>query len=276
MKDRGMNPTERVIRLLDELRGNRNFVALSKLKEEFQISDDRMSAYLGILECAEHPVERGYDDAGRPAVRLKYTAKTKVPITLSERYALLAARHVFDVFKHTPLYDSIQNVCNKLLGEMTPEERAHAEELGERFVYLPDGPKEYEGKAGIIAALQSAVMSHGVVRYSYESEHRVSTGLMTPFSLVVYKHGLYLAARRLKTRAQPKRLRLPDDYSDPYAKLFAVERFQSAEFLPGTAVEHPRDLRIADLFDGAFGVFVSESKQPIGVVIDFTKEKGVG
>jgi predicted DNA-binding transcriptional regulator YafY len=261
----------RALRVLDALRGFRHGRALSELAAEVGVSERTVRRDLAELVDAGFEIDLSPIDR-RAAARLIERSYSNVPITRRERFTLLAVRSVFDVLRGTPLHDDITSVLTKLEQRMSPEEREEHATFGDRFAYIPDGgTKAYDGKDDIIDALQTGILSRKVVRYAYtDSRNRTQRGFLAPFCLLLYRHGLYVIGRRLKSPDQGK---TPIDATSSSLGVFAVERFTEAAHLRASSFIVDPGFRIADALHGAFGIHIADPGRAQQVVIEFSKAK---
>lgn len=261
--------TARTLRVLDELRGFRRGRLLSELARAVDVSERTVRRDLTDLRAAGFEIE-SVIIAGRAAARLVERTYSNIAITRRERYTLLAIASLFDVLRGTPLYEDVTSLQAKLAQRMSPEERAEHATLGDRFAYVPDGgTKAYAGKEDILDALLTGVLSRRVVRFSYrDARGRVRGGNLAPYTMVLYKHGLYVIGCRLREPGDGKAI-AP---GMPIA-VFAVERFTDAEHLRKQAFTPPPDFQISTLLNGAFGIHVASEHAPTRIVIEFSAEK---
>lgn len=261
----------RALRILDLLRGHRHGVQLADLAEAVKISVSQVRRDLQALEEAGHSIDYPQPD-GRAGARLLEKSYSEIPITRRERYMLLAVRRMFDVLRDTPFYEDIESVIDKLNDRLPAGARAELETFNDRFVYVPDGgTKPYGGKLEVLDALQTGVMERKIVRYVYrQARGQEQRGLLAPYALAIYKHGLYVVGRRLK--------QVEDGMTPPPAGtppgVFAAERFVEADFVPRTTFVVPPDFRIEKVFQGAFGLRLGHAaRAPEKVVIEFSALK---
>lgn len=81
----------------------------------------------------------------------------------------------------------------------------------------------------------------------------------------MYRHGLYAIGARLKN--------VTDSIADAPLAVFALERFQEAEFLKSHKFQIPGDTTVRDVLAGAFGPHLPDSAEPHKVVVEFSAEK---
>jgi len=264
-----LNHISRALRVLDELRGFRRGRRLSELATQLQSSERTIRRDLGDLRSAGFEIE-SVSIAGRAGARLVEKTYSNISVTRRERYTLLAIASLFDVLRGTPLWEDVSSLQRKLEQRMTPEERTEHASLGDRFAYVPDGgTKAYEGKEDILDALLTGVLSRRVVRFAYrDARGRERAGHLAPYTMLLYKHGLYVVGCRLAAPGDGKAI----EPGAPIA-VYAVERFTDAEAVRNAPFVAPADFRITEILNGAFGIHVTTDAAPHRVVIEFSAEK---
>jgi predicted DNA-binding transcriptional regulator YafY len=256
----------RLLVLLEYMRGRR-MVSIAELASEFEVSDRQVRRDLVMLEEAGHLVSYGKRDE-ESAASLVQSNSRSVPITRREGFTLLAVRSMFDVLRGTPFFEDIENVFTKLVDHLNVDDKKALFRLEERFLYVPDGgTKSYKGKEDILDAIQTGIMHNRLVRCSYKSQASKAERecVLAPYAVVLYRHGLYVIGRRGATVDELGRP--PAEGEHPL--LLAVERFVDADYIPRTTFEVPPDLKVADLFQGAFGIFLSGESEPQRVAVMF-------
>lgn len=255
--------------MLDELRGFRRGRRVSEIAAALGASERTIRRDLGDLRSAGFEIESLMIE-GRAAARLVERTYSSVAITRRERYTLLAIASLFDVLRGTPLWEDVTSLTRKLEQRMSPEERAEHASLGDRFAYVPDGgTKAYEGKEDVLDALLTGVLSRRVVKFAYrDARGRARGGHLAPYTMLLYKHGLYVVGCRLREPADGRAI-AP---GTPVA-VYAVERFTDAEALRKAPFAAPAGFRIAELLNGAFGIHVTGGAAPHRVVIEFSAER---
>jgi len=264
-----LNHISRALRVLDELRGFRRGRRLSDLATQLQSSERTIRRDLADLRSAGFEIEAVVLD-GRAGARLVEKTYSSIAITRRERYTLLAIASLFDVLRGTPLWEDVSSLQRKLEQRMSPDERAEHASLGDRFAYVPDGgTKAYEGKEDILDALLTGVLSRRVVRFAYrDARGRPRTGFVAPYTMLLYKHGLYVVGCRLREPGDGKAI-AP---GTPIA-VYAVERFTEAEPVRNAPFAAPAGFHITEILNGAFGIHVMTDAPPHRVVIEFSAAK---
>jgi hypothetical protein len=216
----------RALRILHALRGYPEGRTLADLASQLDVSARTIKRDLAELADAQIKIDRT-PIGGRAAARLEDESHRTIAITRRERYTLLAIRRMFDVLKGTPLAEDVDSVLAKLWQRATAHERAELAADRDRFAYVPDGgTKVYRGKEDVLDALQTGVLMRKIVRYAYRGARgRATRGFLAPFSMLLFKHGLYVIGRKVSApkegRAIPR--------GQP--QIFAAERFSEAEHL---------------------------------------------
>ncbi len=257
----------RALRVLDALRGFKHGRWVSEVAAEIGASERTTRRDISELQDAGFDIEISKRETRTIATLASERNYSPVSITKRERFTLLAVRSVFDVLQGTPFHDDIASVMAKLEQRMNDKERKELDALGERFVYLPDhGTKSYAGKEDIIDAIQTGILSRKVVRYRYaDARGRTRQGYLAPLGLVLYRHGLYALAARLKDATSEAR--------SENVGVFAIERFAEAEHLRAHEFAVPADVRIREMLHGAFGPHLAPETGPANVVVEFSEAK---
>lgn len=255
--------------MLDELRGFRRGRRLSELAAALGASERTIRRDLADLRAAGFEIE-SLALGGRAAARLVERTYSSIAITRRERYTLLAIASLFDVLRGTPLWEDVTSLTRKLEQRMTPEEREEHATLGDRFAYVPDGgTKAYEGKEDVLDALLTGVLSRRVVKFAYRDPRgQVRGGHLAPYTMLLYKHGLYVIGCRLREPADGRAI-------EPGTRtaVYAVERFTEAEALRKAPFVVPAGFRITEILNGAFGIHVMADAAPHRVVVEFSAER---
>jgi predicted DNA-binding transcriptional regulator YafY len=259
----------RALLVLDALRGFRRGRSLSDISSTLNVSTRTVRRDLEELRTSGFEIESLLID-GRAAARLVERSHSHVAITRRERYTLLAIASFFDALRGTPLWEDVASLQKKLEQRMSPEERAEHATFGERFAYVPDGgTKAYQGKEDVLDGLLTGVLSRRVVRFSYrDARGRSQHGLLAPFTMLLYKHGLYVVGCRLDAVEDGRAIPL----GSPLV-VYAAERFAEVETVRGATFIPPADFRLERVLHGAFGVHVAGSAPPHRVVIEFSAAK---
>lgn len=238
----------RVLKMVDYLSGRRSGASYAEIGERFDITPRQARRDIAAIEEAGYVFEP-VTVRGKTGVRLHRGQPGAIRLSLSERYALLAVRRVFDVLGGTPFAEDVRSIYDKVTASM-PAGADGPEDYLDRFVYLPDGgTKRYDDHDEILDALLTGVLRTRRVRCSYTSARgHTRQGELSPYAIVLYRHGLYVVGEM-------------DDGSG--IRVYAAERFTEAEWLKGQAFYRPAEFTLEQYFEGAFGVFTGGDEHQV-------------
>lgn len=253
----------RLLRLLEYLRGRHFGAPLAELADEFAVTERQIRRDLAALDEAGFSTEHSLTPDGRSRVKVEGTRPRSVPLTLRERYGLLAVRRIFDVLEGTPFHEDVRSIYSKVAASLPDEQRADLDAFGERFLFVPDGgTKVYRGKEDVLDGLLTGVIHRVRVRYTYKpATGKPKSGLLTPYAMALYKHGLYVIGCAVADG---------EEAAERHTHVFAAERFTEAEHVRGDRFEVPADFKLDEFFQGTFGIFLGGETQR--VVVDFTAQ----
>jgi predicted DNA-binding transcriptional regulator YafY len=247
--------TERVLELLATLRARRAPVRLDALAGELGVSVKQLRRDLSMLAASGHRPELVRIE-GRSAVRLARGKSESIPLTLRERFALLAIRDVFASLEGTPLAEDAMSIFRKVAATLPDDLARDLTSLGPRFLYIPDGGiKSYAKHADVVDELLTGALHRQTVEARYTPAHgKKIGGGFEPWGVALYRNGLY-AVGRWEAETGPR--------------VFAVERFTAASRRRRARFEVPADFSLTAFFAGAFGVF--PGGKPERVVLEFDR-----
>lgn len=253
----------RMFKIADALKAHRFGLTYEQLAEMFGVHERTIKRDLRSLEDSGRELERTKGEDGRTVVRLQDQGRARLDLTLKERYALLAARRLFDVFEGTPFREEIRSIFNKVAGSLPKSQRADLDDIEDRVVFVPDnGRKSYERKADELSILMEAALKSQEINFDYRrprGEPKVRRGVLQPYALVLYRYGLYVVGRRI----------YPDE-PEGAVRIFAVERFRKLEPRAGEFFERPEDFSVDRYFRGAFGIHTGTEETE--VVLRFSRQ----
>ncbi len=250
--------TVRVFGMLSYLRAHSAGATVEALADEFEITTRQVDRDVEALELCGHEVERRLPEDGPMRLCLRDPPLKDVRISLSERFALMAARRAFDVIAGTPLHGEIQKVYARIADTLPPTQRAELQAMGDRFVYLPDGgTKPYRKSNDALNGLMTGVLRRLHVKYVYvRADGKKRTGVLEPYAMAVYRQGLYVIGRPASgERGEGKGA----------IRVYAAERFSKAEHVRNSHFELPTGFAVDKYFQGAFGIFVGDEQTRVVV-----------
>jgi proteasome accessory factor B len=254
------NQAIRLIRILDQLQGHRVGVRLVDLEEAYGISRSQLRRDLLALEEAgiRLEAEQEHGRYGHTKVRIADTGSAKIELNLSERYTLLAARDFFRFFTGASLHSDMETIVDKVVATMPVSTKRHTRSMERKIHFRPQGgTKTYEGKEDVLNALLTGVLFERYVHFTYKPRSgRQTEGTFAPYAMVIHRNGLYVVAQRIQEPG--KRQQKP--------RVFAVERFITADWVRRKHFTIPEDFDVEDHFDDSFGLITG--KKTYNVVVD--------
>jgi hypothetical protein len=255
----------RALRVLDALRGFKLGRWVKEIADEMGVNKRTVRRDIAELQDAGFDIEIIEHDRRAIARLIDDRNYSHVPITKRERLTLLAVRSVFDVLRGTPFLEDVQSVMNKLEQRMSDKDRSEFTDFGERFFYMPDhGTKSYEGKEDIIDAIQTGLLAHKIVKFSYrDGRGKPRSGFLAPYGMALYRHGLYVVGDRMKAAS--------DLTSSGRRVMYAIERFVEAEHMRDHEFVVASDFNMRETLDlcGAFGPYLPGPEGPHPIVVEF-------
>jgi predicted DNA-binding transcriptional regulator YafY len=223
--------------LLDRAEGT----SIYDIAERFTLNPRTALRYIQALQRAGEPL---YEEmAGRRKVwRIMPTARRQtISLSTSQMVALFLSRRVFDFLAGTGFKEDLDDVFKKLEATLKSKESLAVRNLDRKVFDVNEARHLYEGRIEDVNDIITALLREDRLRVTHEG---VSGGRKTfvlePYTLLVYKKGLYLAGRSLQHQA---------------IRTFALDGFREVEWLKGDRFEYPADYRPEQLTEGAFGLF---------------------
>jgi predicted DNA-binding transcriptional regulator YafY len=219
-------------------------LSVHDIAERFDVSLRTAIRYVDALRKAGEPL---YDDTvgKRKVWRLMPTARRgSITLTTSQMVALFLSRRVFDFLAGTGFKEDLDEVFAKLEATLKRQDFAAVRNLDRKVFDVNEARHLYEGRLEDVNDIITALLREDRLRVTPEG---VSGGRKTfvldPYTLLVYKKGLYLAG-----------------YSHQHREIrtFALDGFRDVEWLKGDRFDYPADYRPEQLTEGAFGLFRGE------------------
>jgi predicted DNA-binding transcriptional regulator YafY len=210
------------------------------IAERFETSVRTAIRYVRALQLAGEPL---YEEVvGRRKVwRLMASARAQtVTLTTAQMVALFLSRRVFDFLAGTGFKEDLDEVFAKLGAQLKRKDFAAARNLDRKVFDVNEARHLYEGRIEDVNDIVTALLREERLRVTHESvSGGKATFLLEPYTLMVYKKGLYLvglSARHGEIRT------------------FALDAFREVEWLRGDKFDYPADYRPEQVTEGAFGL----------------------
>jgi predicted DNA-binding transcriptional regulator YafY len=213
-------------------------VTVYDIAERFGVSVRTAIRYVRALEVAGEPLTE--ETVGKRKVwRLHPNARREtISLTLQQIVTLFLSRRVFDFLTGTGFREDLDEIFAKL--EATLRRRDYDTKNLERKLFdVNEAPHLYEGRIEHVDDIVTALLREERL----EVTHGKNTFAFEPYTLLVYKKGLYLAGFSHHHRAR---------------RTFALDSLRDVRWLKGERFEYPADYQPAQLVEGNFGLFGGE------------------
>jgi predicted DNA-binding transcriptional regulator YafY len=226
--------------LLDRAEGT----SIYDIAERFELSPRTALRYVQALQRAGEPLYEEMSGA-RKIWRIMPTARRQtITLSTSQMVALFLSRRVFDFLAGTGFQEDLDDVFRKLEATLKSKESLTVRNLDRKVFDVNEARHLYEGRIEDVNDIITALLREDRLRVTHEG---VSGGRKTfvlePYTLLVYKKGLYLAG-----------------FSQHHQgiRTFALDGFREVEWRKGDRFEYPADYRPEQLTEGAFGLIRGE------------------
>jgi proteasome accessory factor B len=212
--------------------------------ERFDVSVRTAIRYLRALQVSGEPL---YEEVvGRRKVwRLMASANHQtITLTTAQMVALFLSRRVFDFLAGTGFKEDLDEVFAKLGAQLKRRDFAAARNLERKVFDVNEARHIYEGRIEDVNDIVTALLREERLRVTHESvAGGRKTFVLEPYTLMVYKKGLYLVGLSHQHRE---------------IRTFALDAFREIEWLRGEKFEYPADYRPEQVTEGAFGLIRGE------------------
>jgi proteasome accessory factor B len=224
--------------LLDSPEG----VSIYDVAERFRVNPRTALRYIQALQRAGEPL---YEElAGKRKVwRLMPTARRQsITLTTAQMVALYLSRRVFDFLAGTGFKEDLDDVFAKVEATLRRKDFAAARNLDRKVFDVNEARHLYEGRIEDVNDIMTALLREERLRVTHEGvSGGKNTFILEPYTLLVYKKGLYLAGR--------------SEGHGGEIRTFALDGFREVEWLRGDRFEYPEAYRPEQITEGAFGLF---------------------
>src|SRR5437764_3523898 len=230
-------------RSLAEVRGLLNSgegASVYDIAERFAVSVRTAIRYIRALQVAGEPLYEEVADR-RKVWRLMASARQQtITLTTSQMVALFLSRRVFDFLAGTGFKEDLDEVFARLEATLKRKDFAAARNLDRKVFDVNEARHLYEGRLEDVNDIITALLREERLRVTHEGVGGGrKTFLLDPYTLLVYKKGLYLAGFSHQHNA---------------IRAFALDGFREVEWRKGDRFDYPADFRPEQLTEGAFGL----------------------
>ncbi len=245
-------------RRLAEVRGLLNSgegASVYDIAERFGVSVRTAIRYVRALQVAGEPL---YEEVeGRRKVwRLMASARQQtVTLTTAQMVALFLSRRVFDFLAGTGFKEDLDELFGKLEAQLRRKDFASARNLDRKVFDVNEARHLYEGRIEDVNDIVTALLREERLRVTHESvSGGKKTFVLEPYTLMVYKKGLYLVGRSAGHAGA--------------IRTFALDAFREVEWLRGDTFEYPADYRPEQVTEGAFGLIRGSEVTRVRILFD--------
>ena len=230
-------------RRLDAVRG---FLSTSggatvyDIAERLGVSVRTAIRYLRSLEAAGEPLYEELD--GKKKVwRIKAGARhDTVQLTAAQMIALFLSRRAFSCFDGTGFKQDLDDVFARLEATLRSGDFVAAKNLDRKFYDVNEAPHIYEGRVDDMNDIMTALLHEDRICIRHTSVVQAKKPFVVdPYTLLVYKKGLYVAGR---------------SHHHDALRRFALDEIREVEWLKGDKFEYPEDYHPSQLVAGTFGL----------------------
>jgi len=237
--------------LLDGAEG----VSIYDVAERFGVNPRTALRYLQALLRAGEPL---YEEMSgkRKVWRLMPTARRQtITLTTAQMTALFLSRRVFDFLAGTGFKEDLDDVFAKLEATLRRKDFAAVRNLDRKVFDVNEARHLYEGRLEDVNDIVTALLREERLRVTHEGvSGGKKTFVLEPYSLLVYKKGLYLAGR--------------SDGHGGEIRTFALDGFREVEWLRGQRFDYPTNFRPEQITEGAFGLIRGKEITPVRIWFD--------
>ncbi len=244
--------------LLDSHEG----VSIYDIAERFKVSVRTALRYVQALQRAGEPL---YEETSgkRKVWRLMPTARRQtITLTTAQMVALFLSRRVFDFLAGTGFKEDLDDVFAKLEATLRRKDFAAVRNLDRKVFDVNEARHLYEGRVEDVNDIMTALLREERLRVTQQGvSGKRKTFVLEPYTLLVYKKGLYLAGR--------------SEGHGGEIRTFALDGFRDVQWLRGEKFEYPADFRPEQLTEGAFGLIRGKEVTHVRIWFDETVSRYV-
>jgi predicted DNA-binding transcriptional regulator YafY len=231
-------------------------VSVYDIAERLGVDIRTAARYLHAVEAEGAPLYGEMVDR-RKVWRLMPSARREtITLSTSQMVSLFLSRRVFDFLAGTGFKEDLDEVFAALETTLRRKDFVAARNLDRKFYDVNEAPHQYEGRIEHVNDIITALLREERLRVRYGEGPDSKAFLLDPYTLFVYKKGLYLAG-----------------YSHRHRELrrFSLDGFRRVDWQRGQGFAYPPGYQPGTLAEGAFGLIGGE---PTAVRIRFDASVG--
>ena len=210
------------------------------IAERFGVSVRTALRYLEAVRASGEPLYEEVVDR-RKLWRLMPAARREtLTLTTSQMLSLFLSRRVFDFLAGTGFKEDLDDVFARLEATLRRRDFVAARNLDRKIFDVNEAPHIYEGRIEHVNEMLTALLREERLEIRHQS---IGAGkqkaLFEPYTLLVYKKGLYLAGL---------------SHAHGQVRTLALDGFRDVSWRRGDGFAYPPDFHPAELGEGAFGL----------------------
>lgn len=217
--------------------------------EDLGISERTLYRYLHALkELADYrgrPLFQGVRYDSRRVLRLAQDVPVPDSVGAYDVAFLYFALSVFQFLDGTVIREGVDGLWKRFAKGLTERDRARLAEFPKKFYAVPFAVKDYRGSDDVLDTVVQALVYQHRLRIDYQGLQGPKTHEFEPYTLAMYRGGLYLIGRSDRTHN---------------VLTLAVERIREAVKLDAT-FDYPRTYSPQKYTEGAFGMVIQPEKE---------------
>lgn len=225
------------------------------ISERFGVSVRTALRYLEALRAAGEPL---FEETllRRKVWRLMPSARREtLSLTTSQMLSLFLSRRVFDFLAGTGFKEDLDDVFTRLEATLRRRDFVAARHLDRKIFDINEAPHIYEGRIEHVNEILTALLREDRLEISHDSgKGSPRGGVFDPYTLLVYKKGLYLAGF---------------SHSHGEVRTLALDGFRRVTWRRGDHFDYPDNFHPEKLAEGAFGLIKGE---PVRARVFFTEK----
>jgi predicted DNA-binding transcriptional regulator YafY len=232
-------------------------VSIYDVAERFAVSPRTALRYVQALLLAGEPLYEELSGKRKVWCLMPTARRQSITLTTAQMVALFLSRRVFDFLAGTGFQEDLDDVFAKLEATLRRRDVAAVRNLDRKVFDVNEARHLYEGRLEDVNDIMTALLREERLRVTHESAGAAGgrkTFVLEPYTLLVYKKGLYLAGRSEGHGGQ--------------IRTFALDGFRAVEWLRGQKFEYPADYRPERLTEGAFGLIRGQEAARVRIRFD--------
>ncbi len=230
-------------RRLDQVRAFLNSTGGATIYEIADRLEVSVRTAIRYLRALEDTGERLYDDTeGRKKIwrLMPSTREAYLRLTTSQMTSLYLSRRVFDFLEGTGFKEDLDEIFDQLGATLKRKDFVAAKNLERKLFNVNEAPYKYEGRIEDVNDIITALIREDKIEARHSSVGRgKKTFILQPYTLLVYKKGLYLAGH--------------SSHADK-VRTFALDGFRQIDWLRNERFTYPAEYDPRELFEGNFGL----------------------